>query len=505
MKLKKFIAPASVLVVAGLIVSLSSYHVGLIALAGTNVLLCLGLAFLLAAGQLSLGHAAFFGTGAYVSAILARDYGLAPLMAIVLAILVCIPMAYVIGRITLRLRGHYLPLATLAWGIAIYVCFVAAIDLTGGASGMSDIPALRFLGVEFGTRAMAGLTWVIVGLAFVAFCRIYRGRLGRVARAIKSSPTMAAAFGVDVAAVKVKIFVMSAALAALAGALYTFYMRFVSPSSFSIEASFSLLIMVVLGGYIHPVGAILGVIAFTAIELGAEYLFANLLGLPGQMEAMLFGVILIVALLRWPNGLLTWIRPERISSADQGDASGPASFEPRVNAPRRVLKVDEVSKQFGGLSALKGVSLEVPLARITGLIGPNGAGKSTLFNVMSSVLPATLGRVTIDDKQLPARAYEVIGQGVARTFQHVQLVQGLNVLQNVMIGGYSQGRAGLFAAAFGLDRAEERNLASQAQAALAKVGLADVAETGGEPAIGKPTPCGGGTRSHGQAGRAASG
>ena len=301
---------------------LPTYYVGLMTLAGTNALVCLGLAFLLAAGQLSLSHAAFLGGGACASAILARDYGVPPPLAILLAVAACAALAYVIGRLTLRLRGHYLPLATLAWGIAAYVCFVAAIEVTGGASGLSNIPPLRVLGMEFGTRAMGALAWAAVGLAYIAYCRIYRGRMGRAARAIKSSPTMAAAFGVDVAAAKIRIFVLSAALAALAGGLYAFYMSFLSPTSFSIGASFNLLIMVVLGGCLHPLGPLLGVLAYTAIELGAQYLIANLLGIPGQMETMLFGLILIVALLRWPNGLLTWVRlkpPARPAAAGEAD------------------------------------------------------------------------------------------------------------------------------------------------------------------------------------------
>ena len=173
--------------------------------------------------------------------------------------------------------------------------------------------------MEFGTRAMGALAWA-AGLAYIAYCRIYRGRMGRAARAIKSSPTMAAAFGVDVAAAKIRIFVLSAALAALAGGLYAFYMSFLSPTSFSIGASFNLLIMVVLGGCLHPLGPLLGVLAYTAIELGAQYLIANLLGIPGQMETMLFGLILIVALLRWPNGLLTWVRLKPPARAAAGEA-----------------------------------------------------------------------------------------------------------------------------------------------------------------------------------------
>ncbi len=472
MKPEKLYLPGAALAVAALILLLPTYYVGLLTLAGTNALVCLGLAFLLAAGQLSLGHAAFLGGGAYATAILARDYGVPPPLAIALAVAACAAAAYVIGRLTLRLRGHYLPLATLAWGIAAYVCLVAATDLTGGASGLSDIPPPRVFGLEFGTRGMGAVAWIAVGLAFIAYCRIYRGRMGRAARAIKASPTMAAAFGVDVAAAKIRIFVLSAALAALAGGLYAFYMSFLSPTSFSIGVSFNLLIMVVLGGCLHPLGPLLGVLAFTAIELAAQYLIATLLGIPGQMETMLFGLILIVALLRWPNGLLTWVRlkpPARPAAADEAEAA------PRPVSAGRRLSVDAVHKRFGGLQALKDVTLDIPPGRITGLIGPNGAGKSTLFNVMTAVLPASGGRVALDGDALPARAHEVVRRGVARSFQHVQLVPELTVLDNVLIGGHIQGKAGLLSAALGLDRAEERRLAREARAALELVGLADQA------------------------------
>ncbi|MDF3941389.1 branched-chain amino acid ABC transporter ATP-binding protein/permease [Achromobacter denitrificans] len=472
MKPEKLYLSGAALAVAALILLLPTYYVGLLTLAGTNALVCLGLAFLLAAGQLSLGHAAFLGGGAYASAILARDYGVPPPLAIALAVAACAAAAYVIGRLTLRLRGHYLPLATLAWGIAAYVCLVAATDLTGGASGLSDIPPPRVFGLEFGTRGMGAVAWIAVGLAFIAYCRIYRGRMGRAARAIKASPTMAAAFGVDVAAAKIRIFVLSAALAALAGGIYAFYMSFLSPTSFSIGVSFNLLIMVVLGGCLHPLGPLLGVLAFTSIELGAQYLIANLLGIPGQMETMLFGLILIVALLRWPNGLLTWVRlkpPPRPAAQDEAEAA------PHPVSAGQRLSVDAVHKRFGGLQALKDVTLDIPPGRITGLIGPNGAGKSTLFNVMTAVLPASGGRVALDGDALPVRAHEVVRRGVARSFQHVQLVPELTVLDNVLIGGHIQGKAGLLSAALGLDRAEERRLAREARAALELVGLADQA------------------------------
>ena len=473
----------AVLAVIGLllITQLSTYYVGLLAMVAINALVCLGLSFVLATGQVSLGHAAFVGFGAYASAILSRDLGVPTALAIPLAVAACVVLAYGLGRVTLRLRGHALPLATLAWGVAIYVCFVAAIDVTGGASGFSDIPALNLFGLVLETRGVTVLAWLCVGLAYLAYRRIHAGRIGRIAQAIRAQGTMATAFGADVPAIKMQVFVLSAALAALAGCLYAYYMRFLSPTSFAIGASFNYLIMVVLGGAGHPIGAILGAVTFVAMELGAQHLFAKVLGVPGQMETMLFGALLILILLRWPDGLLTWLKPRDAQAGSvvaAGSEAPPLPPLPQVADTRpaiRRIDVDRVTKHFGGLQALKGVSITVPAGRITGLIGPNGAGKSTLFNAVTRVAPATSGTVSIDGAPIPAHSRDVIRAGVARTFQHVQLVPTLTVLQNVMIGGHIDGKAGLLSSALGLNAAEEAALAARARTALERVGLGEAA------------------------------
>ncbi|CAJ48878.1 ABC transporter permease subunit [Bordetella avium] len=459
-----------------LVNQLPTYYVGLLAMVGINALVCIGLSFVLGTGQVSLGHAAFVGIGAYSCAILSRDFGVPTLLTIPISVALCMAVAYFLGRITLRLKGHSLPLATLAWGMAIYVCFVAAINITGGASGFSDIPPLNAFGLTLDTRGITIVAWVLVALTYLAYRRIYRGRVGRIAKAIKGQSTMATAFGADVPAVKMKVFVMSAALAALAGCLYAYYMRFLSPTSFTIGASFNYLIMVVLGGVAHPVGAILGAVTFMLMELGAQYLFAKVLGVPGQMETMLFGVILILMLLRWPDGLLTWIKPRNRGrdAPEDKEAQLPQLADVRPLIER--IDVDNVTKRFGGLQALKGVSISVLRNRITGLIGPNGAGKSTLFNAVTAVAPATTGEVRIDGKPLPPQARDVIRTGMARTFQHVKLVPELTVLQNVMIGGYVDGRAGLVSSALGLDRKEEAVMAQRARVALEQVGLLETAQ-----------------------------
>jgi len=466
------------LAVAGLAMTagLSTYYVGLLALVGINALVGIGLACVLGTGSVSLGHAAFVGVGAYTCAILSRDLGVPTLLTLPISVLLCSLVAYGLGRITLRLKGHSLPLATLAWGIAIYVCLVAAIDVTGGASGFADVPALTVLGLTLDTRGITALTWLCVGLTYLAYCRIYRGRLGRIAKAMRAHATMATAFGADVPAIKLHVFVLSAALAALAGCLYAYLYQFLSPTSFDVHASFKYLIIVVMGGVAHPLGAILGAATFMAIELGAQYLFATVLGVPGQMETMLFGAMLILVLLRWPDGLLTWLAP-RDAVAAAPAAEAPAL--PRLadtRAPITRIDAEGVSKRFGGLQALKNVSLSIPTGQITGLIGPNGAGKTTLFNALTAVSPASAGAIRIDGALLPARMRDVIRTGMARTFQHVQLVPTLTVLQNVMIGGTIDGRAGLASAALGLDRAEEAATAAHARHALTQVGLAELAD-----------------------------
>ena len=458
-----------------LLLTASTYYVGLVAVVGINAIVVMGLAFLMATGQLSLGHAAFVGLGAYSSALLTLRFGVPVLAAIPIATILCALVGYVLGKLTLQLKGHYLPLATLAYGMAISVCFVGAIELTGGASGLTGVKPLSVFGFALDTRATAALIWVAVALVAIAYTRIYRGRVGRAARALKSNGVMVSAFGVDVPATKTRIFVLSAALAGFAGTLYACYMQFLSPSTFSLIPSVNLLIMAVLGGVAGPIGAILGAAFFMVIEISAQQVIAKVLDLPGQVETMVFGVILIIMLLKWPNGLLSWLRLGERGAMQSEDV--PVVSGTRQRCEPAQLKADSVTKRFGGLTALSDVSVSIPSASITGLIGPNGAGKSTLFNVLTHVFPATSGLVSLNDDPLPSTSQEVVRKGIARTFQHVQLVQELDVLQNVLIGGYINGQTGLLAAAFGLDRSEEEALRGEALIALQRVGLLDVANT----------------------------
>jgi len=253
-------------------------------------------------------------------------------------------------------------------------------------------------------------------------------------------------------------------------------MQFLSPSAFSLEASINLLIMAVLGGTAGPLGAVLGCMIFTGVDLAAQYVIATLLHLPGQVETMVFGAGLIVILLKWPNGLLFREGSSRPGLTKPNDGSN-HSRRPigAVVRPPATFVVRNVTMKFGGLTALSDVNMSVPSRSIVGLIGPNGAGKSTLFNVLTQVLKASGGEVSFNGQPMPKHFPDVVRKGIARTFQHVQLVQDMDVLQNVMIGGYINGRSGLFSSALGLDKTEEAQLANEAKLALARVGLLEVA------------------------------
>jgi branched-chain amino acid transport system permease protein len=472
-------------VIAAVIGLAPAYHVSLAILAGIDALAATGLIVLIQAGQVSLGHAAYVGLGAYASAILTRDYGLTPWLGLLAGAAVAALAALPLGFVALKLRGTYLPLATLAWGMAVYVILVAATPITGGSSGFDNVPPLSILGHDLGAgRGCAVLVWLLVFLATVSLARLLRSRQGRALRAIRNHEALAVAFGINPARAKIVVFVLSAALAGLAGALYAHQAQFVSPAPFGLGASFTLLIIVMLGGVGHPAGAVLGAITVALMNLTLQTLFSGFISRIGPVEPVAFGLLLVVLLLKWPGGLWSALEAYLPPSARRqgGQPNGLSNAlrgRPATDARKAepILELLHVDKRFGGLQALSDVSLRVLPHRILGLIGPNGAGKSTAFNIMSGLSRPTSGEVLIDGRSLEGRPWQVIGQGLARTFQHVKLVEGMSVLENVALGAFWRGNAGWIDCLTGLDRAEEAATLQAAGAALERVGLTAQADS----------------------------
>lgn len=295
--------------VAGKIAAISNYP-DLMVFAGIYCLITIGLSMLMGyGGQISLGQAAFFGIGAYVSGILTANYGLNPWFCMPIGMMAAAVVAFLVGVPSLKLRGHYLAMATLAFGIIVFIVFNEEVEWTGGPDGMSDIPGLSIFGFEFDSiEKYYYLVWAFVFAVFIFTINVIQSRAGRALRAIHASPAASSAMGVDISRYKIVVFVYSAILAALAGSLYAHYMNFINPSTFDLFFSIKLIIMISLGGMHDIWGAIIG--AFLVTFLSFEWLHFF-----DEFEVIVYGVILLVVTIFLPHGLVgipgivrTWFR-----------------------------------------------------------------------------------------------------------------------------------------------------------------------------------------------------
>ena len=283
--------------IARLIPGIQNYP-DLMIFAGIYSLITIGLSLLMGyTGQISLGQAAFYGIGAYVSAILTATYGLNPWLCMVIGMIVAAVVAVLVGVPALKLRGHYLAMATLAFGIIVFIVFNEEVDWTGGPDGMSGIPGLSLFGFEFdSTEKYYYLVWFFVFAAFIFTINVIQSRAGRALRAIHVSPAASSAMGVDVARFKIMIFVYAAILGSLAGSLYAHYLNFINPSTFDLFFSIKLLIMIALGGMHEIWGAIIGAILITFLSFEWLHFFE-------EFEVIVYGIILLLVIIFLPHGL----------------------------------------------------------------------------------------------------------------------------------------------------------------------------------------------------------
>ncbi len=289
----------SVVLLATPLVVNNPYDLGILNLIGLYVIAVLGLnLFIGYAGQISLGHAAFFGLGAYGSAILTTTYQLPPWPALALTAVSVAVVALIIGVPTLRLSGHYLAMATLGFNYVVHSVLVQWDAVTGGPSGLSGVPPLALFGLSFDNDVKFHyLVWSFAMVALTLCLNLVRSGVGRGLAALAQDEVAASALGVDVARAKVGVFVLSAVFASVAGSLYAHYFGYVNPDSFSIFKSLDLVIMVVVGG--------LGSIWGTLFGVGFITVLPNLLDFFETYSDIIHGVILVVILLFLPQGLVT--------------------------------------------------------------------------------------------------------------------------------------------------------------------------------------------------------
>jgi branched-chain amino acid transport system permease protein len=394
----------------------------------------------------------------------------------------------VLGAITLRMSGHYLPLATIAWGLALYYT-MGNMEFLGKYDGLLGVPTLKIFGFDLGTgRGLHVVIWAIALLAAWGCANLLDSRPGRAIRSLRSGATMAEAMGISTFRYKLVVFVLAAVLAAVSGWLFAFFQRTVNPSPFSIGKGIEYRFMAVLGGVSHVWGAFAGAAVVKLVEDQLQVLLPRLIGASGNFETIVFGIVIVVVLKYAPDGLWTFVArllPRAERARDWADAEPlPLREKPARGEP--LLQVQAVRKEFGGLTAVNDVSFELGAGDLVGLIGPNGAGKSTTFNLITGVLSLTAGQVRWRGEAiggLPSR--EIARRGISRTFQHVKMIPEMTVLENVALGGYMRTSCGTTRAMLRLDRKEERRLFAEAERQLARIGMADrMHELAGNLALG---------------------
>jgi len=279
----------------------NNYHLMVLNVAALNIIVVIGLNLLIGyAGQISLGHAAFFGLGAYLSAIFTVTFGLPLWPTIILAMAITGMIAFAIGIPTLKLEGHYLVMATLGFNIIIYIVMIQLETVTGGPSGFAGIPRLKIAGFVFDSDLkIYYLLWVVSSGVLLLSLNLIHSRVGRAMAALSHNEIAARCAGIDTENYKVKIFVISAALASLAGSLYAHYFTFISPGTFSFFYSIQVVTMVLIGGIGSLWGAVLGAILLTVLP--------EILHAAKEYNVLIYGIILMVVLIFFPQGLFPGI------------------------------------------------------------------------------------------------------------------------------------------------------------------------------------------------------
>jgi len=391
-------------------------------------------------GLVSFGHAAFFGLGAYAVALLFVKGGISPWLGIPAAMLVGALAGLLVGYPTFRLRGHYFALALLAYPLTLLYLFEWL-----GYQEIS-LPLKRGNGAVYmqfqDQRWYVAISLVLLAAALMVAYRIRNSRFGLALTAIKQNEAAAEASGIDTLRWKLRAIMVSGAMAGAAGGLYAVVLLVITPQTvFGLLTSAQALIVTIFGG----VGGIWGPLLGAGVLIPMSEILHSELGnrLPG-IQGVVFGAALILMMLFSPNGIAAALRRRKAGAVSAALPAVAAPEQPRVVVdlpnPRKsdggcVLRVRNLSRSFGGVKAVQGVSFEARAGEVVGIIGPNGAGKTTLFNLMNGFVAPDEGEVSFKDRNLVGmRPHQVCREGMGRTFQVMRPFPELTVLENVLVG-----------------------------------------------------------------------
>jgi ABC-type branched-subunit amino acid transport system ATPase component/ABC-type branched-subunit amino acid transport system permease subunit len=412
---------------------------------------CFGLSWNMLSGYtglVSFGHAAFFGIGAYTTALGAIHLDWSPWALIPIAAALGAVAGLLIGFPTFRLRGVYFALAMLAYPLALLYVFEWLGYQEVTLPMKRETPATY---MQFGDQRVYTMLALALLTAFVLVTRmVEQSRFGMALIAIKQNEAAAEAAGIDTLKWKLRAITLSGAMASAVGAFYAVVLLVVTPVSvFGMLVSAQALTVTLFGG----VGTVWGPVIGAAILIPtAETLHAELGHIVPGIQNVIYGLAIVVLILAAPEGMfwkardLIYRRWPKLGNGERGAGSGerarsrsplPTPHSPRPAAAAPLLSVSGLSKSFGGLKAVQDVSFDVPAGAILGIIGPNGAGKTTVFNLLNGFLRPDAGQVLLDGRNMVGwKPHEVCAAGIGRTFQIMRPFARMSVADNVLVGAY---------------------------------------------------------------------
>lgn len=510
------------------------YYIHLMVVIGIYAILLLGLDIVVGyVGEVSLGHAALFGIGSYTAGVLHFQLAVPFLLAVPASILVTGLFGAILALPALRVNGPYLAMVTLAFGTIIQILINEMTFLTNGPLGLSVRKPVWF-GHQITGTDYYYIVLVALVLALFVVQRILKSHLGRAFEALHDSPIASDCMGVSVYAYKVYAFVLSAGMAGLAGSLFTYSEEYISPNTYNFELTILFLLAVIMGGRKTRTGPVLGAIIvvmlpnvlsdielFRQISIGiavitllysayavtARIRSIRQLALPlivtislavsgffindiSEHRLTIFGVMILFVVYYLPNGIMGFVRSivvrfkpqwihRHVQILEHGDKQHVwAVPDHPVTSNGFLLEARNIVMQFGGLKALNDVNLQIKKGSVHGLIGPNGSGKSTTMNVLTGIYNPTAGEIEFNGKTITgATPSSIAGEGIARTFQNVQLFGEMTAIENVLVGLHHTFRHSLIDVVFQTPRCRKEKNSAEVRAAslLQFVGLADLA------------------------------
>jgi len=429
------------------------------------------------AGQKSLGQAGLFAAGAYSVALLTSMTSINPWLALLLSAVVAGVCGVLIALPSLRVKGPYLAMVTLAFGIVVEKIVTEWTDVFGGAQGIFGIRPLTWNDVPLTSQQ-----WVWVGIAFAAVAHLLirnlsMSRIGRAMLSLQADEIASASVGVRVYRAKVMAFVVAAVTCGIAGALVAQQNQYINSDFINFHLSIFILLLVLFGGMGNIYGPLVGAVALTLID--------SALSSWPSIQHFVYGALLLFALYVMPAGVTgaivqIWHRAK--SKGRATNQSTAVSTESNITFPScgtgELLKVEDLCKAFGGVKTAQRVSFRLQRGHVHALIGPNGAGKSTMINMLTGILRPDSGNIQFSGKSTVGLPVHVIcSLGMGRTFQNLRLFGELSVLSNVMLGRHSRMRNGFLSSLFGLPSAhrQEHIARDRALSLLEMVGLAHLA------------------------------